>query len=138
MKESGEKCCGRGAVSPLTARLWRAGIKLIETGLSNELPIPSSGLAIKIELPFDDAQCLVLSCSSIILSLFSIVVSLSRISLSILPSSSCGPMYCPGLSGEGSGSIGLGRSWSGRLGRSNKGRSRTSSLRFQGFHGLKL
>jgi len=46
------------------------------------------------------------------------VVSLSSISLSILPSSSGGPMYCPGLSGEGSGSIGLGRSGSGRLGRS--------------------
>ncbi len=45
--------------------------------------------------------------------------SLSSISLSILPSSSCGPMYCPGLSGEGSGSMGLGRSGSGRLGRSN-------------------
>src|SRR5438105_5055786 len=69
-----------------------------------------------------DAQCLVLSCSSIVLSLFSIVVSLSSISLSILPSSSSrGPMYCPGLSGEGSGSIGLGRSGSGRLGRSNRG-----------------
>ena len=65
---------------------------------------------------------LILSCSSIVLSLFSIVVSLSSISLSILPSSSSrGPMYCPGLSGEGSGSIGLGRSGSGRLGRSNRG-----------------
>jgi len=52
------------------------------------------------------------------LSLFSIVVSLSSISLRILPSSSCGPMYCPGLRGEGNGSIGLGRSGSGRLGRS--------------------
>ena len=63
-----------------------------------------------------------MSCSSIVLSLFSIVVSLSSISLSILPSSSSrGPMYCPGLSGEGSGSIGLGRSGSGRLGRSNRG-----------------
>jgi len=49
------------------------------------------------------------------------VVNLSNISLSILPSSSCGPMYCPGLSGEGSGSIGLGRSGSGRLGRSKTG-----------------
>ena len=64
---------------------------------------------------------LILSCSSIDLSLVSIVVSLSRISLSILPRSSCGPMYCPGLSGEGSGSIGLGRSGSGRLGRSKTG-----------------
>ena len=46
-------------------------------------------------------------------------VSLSSISLSILPnSSSRGPMYCPGLRGEGSGSKGLGRSGSGRLGRS--------------------
>jgi len=60
-------------------------------------------------------------CSSIVLSLFSIVVSLSSISLSILLSSSCGPMYCPGLRGEGSGSMGLGRSGSGRLGRSNRG-----------------
>jgi len=49
------------------------------------------------------------------------VVSLSSISLSILPSSSCGPMYCPGLKGGGSGSIGLGRSGSGRLGRSKTG-----------------
>jgi hypothetical protein len=49
-------------------------------------------------------------------------VSLSSISLSILPSSSWGPMYCPGLSGEGSGSIGLGRNGSGRLGRSKAGR----------------
>ena len=49
-------------------------------------------------------------------------VSLSSISLSILPSSSSrGPMYCPGLSGEGRGSIGRGRSGSGRLGRSNRG-----------------
>jgi len=63
---------------------------------------------------------LVLSCSSIVLSLFSIAVSLSSISLSILPSSSSrGPMYCPGLSGEGSGSMGRGRRGSGRLGRSN-------------------
>jgi len=46
------------------------------------------------------------------------VVSLSSISLSILPSSSWGPMYCPGLRGEGSGSIGRGRSGSGRFGRS--------------------
>ena len=61
----------------------------------------------------------VLSCSSIVLSLFSIVVSLSSISLSILPSSSSrGPMYCPGLSGEGRGSMGRGRSGSGRFGRS--------------------
>ena len=67
-----------------------------------------------------DCQRLVLSCSSIVLSLFSIVVSLSSISLSILPSSSSrGPMYCPGRSGEGSGSMGLGRRGSGRLGRSN-------------------
>src|SRR5437016_13162833 len=65
---------------------------------------------------------LVLSCSSIVFSLFSIVVSLSSISLSILPSSSSrGPMYCPGLSGEGRGSIGLGRRGSGRLERSNGG-----------------
>ena len=49
------------------------------------------------------------------------VVSLSSISLSILPSSSCGPMYCPGLRCGGSGSIGLGRSGSGRLGRSKTG-----------------
>ncbi len=49
-------------------------------------------------------------------------VSLSSISLSTLPSSSSrGPMYCPGLRGEGSGSIGLGRSGSGRLGRSTEG-----------------
>ena len=49
-------------------------------------------------------------------------VSLSSISLSILPSSSSrGPMYCPGLRGEGRGSIGLGRNGSGRLGRSNRG-----------------
>jgi hypothetical protein len=34
-------------------------------------------------------------------------------------------MYCPGLSGEGSGSIGLGRSGSGRL-----GRSKTSQLKW--------
>jgi hypothetical protein len=48
-------------------------------------------------------------------------VSLSSISLSTLPrSSSRGPMYCPGLRGEGSGSMGLGRSGSGRLGRSNR------------------
>ena len=47
-------------------------------------------------------------------------VSLSSISLSILPSSSSrGPIYCPGLSGDGRGSIGRGRSGSGRLGRSN-------------------
>ena len=46
-------------------------------------------------------------------------VSLSSISLSILPSSSRGPMYCPGLSGEGSGCMGRGRRGSGRLGRSN-------------------
>src|SRR5436309_15790538 len=59
-------------------------------------------------------------CSSIVLSLFSMSVSLSSISLSILPSSSSrGPMYCPGLRGEGSGSMGLGRSGSGWLGRSN-------------------
>src|SRR2546425_4539954 len=63
---------------------------------------------------------LVLSCSSIVLSLFSMSVSLSSISFSILPSSSSrGPMYCPGLSGEGSGSMGRGRRGSGRLGRSN-------------------
>ena len=70
-----------------------------------------------------ECQCFVLSCSSIVLSLFSIVVSLSSISLSILPSSSSrGPMYCPGLSGEGSGPIGRGRNGSGRSGRSNRGR----------------
>ena len=46
-------------------------------------------------------------------------VSLSSISLSILPSCSCGPMYFPGLSGDGRGSMGRGRSGSGRLGRSN-------------------
>ena len=69
-----------------------------------------------------DCQRRVLSCSSIVFSLFSISVSLSSISLSILPSSSSrGPMYCPGLRGEGSGSMGLGRSGSGRLGRSNRG-----------------
>ena len=46
-------------------------------------------------------------------------VSLSSISLRILPSSSSrGPMQCPGLSGEGSGSIGRGRRGSGRLERS--------------------
>jgi hypothetical protein len=56
-----------------------------------------------------------------VLSLFSMVVSLSSISLSILPSSSCGPMYCPGLSGEGTGSIGRGRNGSGRFGRSKAG-----------------
>ncbi len=65
------------------------------------------------------------------------VVSLSSISLSILPSSSCGPMYCPGLNGDGSGSMGRGRSGSGRLGRSNEGRYGLSFLRFQGFHGPK-
>jgi hypothetical protein len=61
-------------------------------------------------------------------------VSLSSISLSILPISSCGPMYCPGLSGDGSGSMGRGRSGSGRLGRSNEGRHGLSFLRFQVFH----
>jgi hypothetical protein len=30
-------------------------------------------------------------------------------------------MYCPGLSGEGRGSMGLGRSGSGRFGRSKAG-----------------
>ena len=81
------------------------------------------------------AYLLVLSCSSIVLSLFSIVVSLSSISLSILPSSSCGPMYCPGLRGEGSGSIGLGRSGSGRFGRSNRGLVDLAGFSvFQGFH----
>jgi len=69
----------------------------------------------------DECQRLALSCSSIVFSLVSIVVSRSSISLSILPSSSSrGPMYCPGLSGEGRGSIGLGRNGSGRLGRSNR------------------
>ena len=70
----------------------------------------------------DECQRLALSCSSIVFSLVSIVVSRSSISLSILPSSSSrGPMYCPGLRGEGRGSIGLGRNGSGRLGRSNRG-----------------
>ena len=59
---------------------------------------------------------LVLSCSSIVLSLFSMRVSLSSISLRILPSSSSrGPMYCPGLSGVGRGPMGRGRRGSGRL-----------------------
>jgi hypothetical protein len=63
-------------------------------------------------------------------------VSLSSISLSILPSSSSlGLTYCPGLSGEGSGSMGRGRSGSGRLGRSNKDRIRLVTVPgFQGFH----
>ena len=75
-----------------------------------------------------------MSCSSIVLSLFSIVVSLSSISLSILPSSSSrGPMYCPGLSGEGRGSIGLGRNGSGRLGRSNRGLVDPVGSLFSGF-----
>ena len=83
-----------------------------------------------------DCQRRVLSRSSIVLSLFSIVVSLSSISLSILPSSSSrGPMYCPGLRGEGSGSMGLGRSGSGRLGRSNRGPVDLLGFSvFQGFH----
>ena len=47
------------------------------------------------------------------------MVSLSSISLSILPSSASWVlMYCGGLSGEGSGSIGRGLRGSGRLGRS--------------------
>ncbi len=63
-------------------------------------------------------------------------ISLSSISLSILPSSSSrGPMYCPGLRGEGNGSIGRGRSGSGRLGRSNRGPvDPVGSSVFQGFH----
>jgi hypothetical protein len=61
-------------------------------------------------------------------------VNLSSISLSILPSSSSrGPMYCPGLSGEGSGCMGLGRSGSGRLGCSNRGRVKVGVLPFSGF-----
>ena len=69
------------------------------------------------------------------MSLFSIVVSLSSISLSILPSSSSlGPMYCPGLSGEGSGSMGRGRSGSGRFGRSKGVPLQLVFLCFQGFH----
>jgi len=43
-------------------------------------------------------------------------------------------MYCPGLRGEGSGSLDRGRSGSGRLGRSNTGHSSWSPLSFQGFH----
>ena len=44
-------------------------------------------------------------------------------------------MYCPGLSGEGSGSIGLGRNGSGRLGRSNLALGDLVELLcFQGFH----
>ena len=79
-----------------------------------------------------------MSCSSIVLSLFSIVVSLSSISLSILPSSSSrGPMYCPGLSGEGRGSIGLGRNGSGRLGRSNRGLVDPVASLFSGFSSVK-
>ena len=75
---------------------------------------------------------LVLICSSIALSLFSISVSLSSISLSILPSSSSlGPMYCPGLRGEGNGSMGLGRRGSGRLGRPNG--DQTSTVFFSVF-----
>src|SRR5438093_13339200 len=75
-------------------------------------------------------------CSSIVLSLFSMSVSLSSISLSILPSSSSrGPMYCPCLRGEGSGSMGLGRSGSGRLGRCNLVLGDVAGLRcFQVFH----
>ena len=79
-----------------------------------------------------------MSCSSIVLSLFSINVNLSSISLSILPSSSSrGPMYCPGLSGEGRGSMGRGRSGSGRLGRSNGSRLSCLPLRFSGFSSTK-
>src|SRR2546430_16157956 len=75
-------------------------------------------------------------CSSIVLGLFSMSVSLSSISLSILPScSSRGPMYCPGLRGEGSGSMGLGRSGDGRLGRSRLCLGDLAGLLcFQGFH----
>jgi len=65
------------------------------------------------------------------------VVSLSSISLSILPSSSWGPMYCPGLSGEGSGSMGRGLSGSGRLGRSNRGRHCWVVSPFSGFSSTK-
>ena len=61
------------------------------------------------------------------------VVSLSSISLSILPSSSCGPMYCPGLRGEGSGSMGLGRNESGRLGRSKTGHVKWALSPFSAF-----
>jgi len=71
------------------------------------------------------------------LSLFSIVVSLSNISLSILPSSSLGPMYCPGLSGEGRGSMGLGRSGSGRLGRSMRVLLFLLASLFSGFSSVK-
>ena len=42
-------------------------------------------------------------------------------------------MYCPGLSGEGRGSIGLGRNGSGRLGRSNRGLVDPVSSLFSGF-----
>ena len=61
-------------------------------------------------------------------------VSLSSISLSILPSCSCGPMYFPGLSGDGRGSMGRGRSGSGRLGRSNMGPVMMVFSLFSGFH----
>ena len=82
----------------------------------------------------DECQRRDLSCSSIVFSLVSIVVSRSSISLSILPSSSSrGPMYCPGLSGEGRGSIGLGRNGSGRLGRSNRGLVDPVGSLFSGF-----
>ena len=91
---------------------------LIQAGLYVESALRTSRSLVK---SFGEPYLLVLSCSSIVLSLFSIAVSLSSISLSILPRSSCGPMYCPGLSGEGNGSIGRGRSGSGRLGRSKTG-----------------
>ena len=79
-------------------------------------------------------QRLVLSSSSTVLSLFSMSVSLSSISLSIFPSSSSrGPIYGPGLRGEGRGSLGLGRSGSGRFGCSKGVGTGYSFLCFQGF-----
>ncbi len=73
-----------------------------------------------------------------VLSLFSIVVSLSSISLSILPSSSSrGPMYCPGLSGDGSGPMGLGRRGSGRFDGSIRGPVGLTCAEFSGFSSAK-
>jgi hypothetical protein len=46
-------------------------------------------------------------------------------------------MYCPGLSGEGSGSMGRGLSGSGKLGRSNRGRHCGVFSPFSGFSSTK-
>jgi len=68
------------------------------------------------------------------LSLFSIRVILSSISFNILPSSSSrGPMYCPGLSGDGIGPMGLGRRGSGRFDGSITGPIGLTRAEFSGF-----